>query len=226
MDTISVGASLFMRASEQGSATFNKIILRGAQIGGQLDLTGATVTGELDMDTALVSRSLFIGGGEFADVDLTFATVGSNIDLKGGTLNVLNMTGATVGGELRLIRDDESVEWRSDSGTESDEIQFNLRNAKVNALVDRLAAWPNKIELSGFIYRQLGGLGQENEKEPSERSADCFTKWLGRDGTFSLQPYQQLASVLRDAGKSGTADEVLFAGKDRERQSAKGWVYL
>ena len=46
---------------------------------------------------------------------------------------------------------------------------------------------------------------------------------LSRSKPFSFQPYQQLATVLRDAGKSSTANAVLFAAKKRERQSATDW---
>ena len=120
-----------------------------------------------------------------------------------------------------MIPGNKPVTWRSDDGAQPNEIQLNLHNTQVGALVDSPESWPKKIELRGFTYRQLGGAEQEDE--PSERLADVFTKWLSCSKTFSLQPYQQLASVLRSAGKSGTADAVLFAARKHERRNTEVW---
>ena len=210
MDSVSVGSALLMRAT-----AFEEVILRGAQIKGQLAMRDATVTGTLDMTSASVGNSLLMDGTTFADVNLGFATIGSMLNLTGGTFRALNLTGATVEGELRLITDNKSVNWLPDRKDQSNEIQLNLQNTQVGTLVDSPQSWPKKIELRGFTYRQLGGF------EMSERPARDFIEWLGRDETFSFQPYQQLATVLRNAGKSSTADKVLFAGKERERQNAK-----
>ena len=216
MDSVSVGSALLMRAT-----VFEEVILRGAQITGQLAIRDATVTGRLDMTSASVGDSLLMDGTTFADVALGFAMIGSMLNLTGGTFRALNLTGATVEGELRLITDNKSINWLPDSKDQSNEIQLNLQNTQVGTLVDSPKSWPKKIELRGFTYRQLGGAEQKDE--PSEQLAPDFIKWLGRSKTFSFQPYQQLATVLRAAGKSGTADAVLFAGKERERKNAKGW---
>ncbi|MCE2486993.1 MAG: hypothetical protein J4F42_15875 [Desulfurellaceae bacterium] len=120
-----------------------------------------------------------------------------------------------------MITGKKSVEWLPDSETRPDQIQLNLHNAQAGALVDSPKSWPDKIELRGFTYRQLGGPMQEDD--PSERPVDDFLEWLSRNEIFSFQPYQQLATVLSDAGKSNTANAVLFAVKERERRSATGW---
>ena len=208
MDSVSVGSALLM-----GSATFAEVILRGAQIKGQLAMRDATVTGTLDMTSASVGNSLLMDGSTFTDVDLGFVTIGSMLNLTGGTFKTLDLTRTTVEGELRLVTDNKSVKWWSDDGV--NEIQFNLHNTQVGTLVDSPKSWPDKIELEGFTYRQLGGVNMH------ERPARDFIEWLGRDETFSFQPYQQLTTVLRNADKSSTADRVLFAGKERERQNAK-----
>lgn len=204
--------------------TFEDIELRQAEIKGQAAMGGATVAGMLDMEALSTDRGLMMGQYEekvatFSRVDLISATIGSDLSLAGGTFKTLDLTGATVKGELELLQDKKSVKWSDE--TESNEIQLNLRNTQVGALVDTLDSWPNRIELGGFTYRQLGGFKQENRDEPSERPADIFAEWLKRDKTFSFLSYQQLASVLRDAGKFSTADEVLFVGRDYERQQAK-----
>ena len=221
MNAVSIGSALFMRKK----AAFEEINLQAAQIKGRLDMTGVKAKGKLNMEAISVGGDLWMSDGNFADVSLHFARVGLSLDLADGTFLKLDLPGATVGEGLRLIGDGKSVKWSPDLGSSPEKIQFNLQNTKVGALIDTLKSWPgaNKLKLSGFTYDRLGGFGQKNTDEPTERPAGDFTNWLSRDKPFSFQPYQQLASVLRNTGKSSTADKVLFAAKERERQNTTFW---
>lgn len=49
------------------------------------------------------------------------------------------------------------------------------------------------------------------------RTPEQWIDWLARDRTFSSQPYNQLATVLIAAGRGAAADDILFAGRERER---------
>lgn len=219
INAASIGTSLYMREG----ATFKEVDLSRAQIKSRLDMTGATVEGRLDMEASSIGGDLFMRDGKFADVDLHFARVGLNLDFAGGTFQTLDLTGATVEEGLRLIPSKEKlVEW-SGLGSRYNRIQLNLQSTKVGVLVDKPKSWPNRIKLSGFTYNRLGGFGQENTNESTERPAADFIDWLSRDETFSFQPYQQLATVLRNIGRSGAADKLLFAAKERERRNALFW---
>ena len=44
--------------------------------------------------------------------------------------------------------------------------------------------------------------------------------WLARDTSYTPQPYQQLAGVLRAHGNPSGANDVLFAARERERSEA------
>lgn len=52
------------------------------------------------------------------------------------------------------------------------------------------------------------------------RTVAWFLCWLGSQSKFSPQPYDQLAAVLRTQGGSEAADEILYAGRERERHEA------
>ncbi len=54
----------------------------------------------------------------------------------------------------------------------------------------------------------------------ASRKAQWFIDWLAKDESFSPQPYQQLADVLRAAGQTTKANAVLYAGRERERGEA------
>lgn len=60
----------------------------------------------------------------------------------------------------------------------------------------------------------------------ASRRAQWFIDWLAKDKSFSPQPYQQLASVLRAAGQTTKANAVLYAGRERERGEAQGFKCL
>jgi hypothetical protein len=72
------------------------------------------------------------------------------------------------------------------------------------------------MDLEGFHYDRLGGVGGTGRNDMRMRSSDEWTDWLARDRTFSSQPYTELSSVLAAAGHRDTADAILLAGRERE----------
>ena len=199
----------------RGGAEFADVVLRGAKVGGQIDMVGSKFTGTLDMDSLVVGSSLLMrGGAEFAEqVNLIFASIGSNLDLSGAKLESLDLTGTQITGELRLGSGQHpKLEWRENS-------RLILRNTVVEALQDRKESWPEnlQLELDGFTYSRLGGFGAEAGRDMASRDAQWFIDWLAKDETYSPQPYQQLASVLRAAGHNEKADDILYTSKERQR---------
>jgi hypothetical protein len=53
----------------------------------------------------------------------------------------------------------------------------------------------------------------------AERGSDWFKKWLSRDPTYTPEPYQ-CAKVLREMGTTEMADDILYAGPERDRTEA------
>jgi hypothetical protein len=199
----------------RGGAEFDEVILRGAKIGDQISMIGSKFTGKLNMGSTKVGGAVFARNSVFdenAKWSLIFAEIGSNLDLRQATLTVLDLTGTRIGGELRLgtaIRDD-APNWRNGS-------RMTLRNTNVGAVQDREDSWPKMLELEGFTYRRLGGFGGEGTADIGKRNSVWSIEWLARDPTYSPQPYEHLADVLRQSGQPEKADDVLYAGRERER---------
>ncbi len=100
MDSISVGDALFMRNAE-----FNKVDLRGAQIGDHLDMSGSIFKSELFMPSASVGSSLFVRKAEFDAVVLRGAEIDGQLDMEGATFKgKLDMGSASIGGSLFMRR--------------------------------------------------------------------------------------------------------------------------
>jgi hypothetical protein len=211
MDSAEVGQLLLMREK----AEFQDVLLLGAKIGGQIDMSGSKFVGKVDMDwievgeSVLAQDSVFDENGEWS---LVYAKITSGLDLSGGGLKFLNLTGTRIGGELGLgtATGHGAPHWRKGS-------RMALRNTYVGAIQDRKDSWPDTLELEGFTYGWLGGLGAEGKADIEKRSSAWLIDWLARDPTYSPQPYEQLAAVLTKGGQAEKADEVLYAGRERER---------
>jgi hypothetical protein len=93
----------------------------------------------------------------------------------------------------------------------------------VGALQDLENAWPSELELDGFSYDCLGGFAIRDVRDVSGRDVKWFKEWLAKQRNYSPQPYEQLASVLVKAGHKDKADDILYAGRERERNQA-GWL--
>jgi uncharacterized protein YjbI with pentapeptide repeats len=211
MDAVQVGQNLLMR----DKAEFRDVVLLGAKIGGQIDMSGSKFVGKVDMgwievgESVLAQDSVFDENGEWS---LVYAKITSGLDLSGGGLKFLNLTGTRIGGELGLgtATGHGAPHWRKGS-------RMALRNTYVGAIQDRKDSWPDTLELEGFTYGWLGGLGAEGKADIEKRSSAWLIDWLARDPTYSPQPYEQLAAVLTKGGQAEKADEVLYAGRERER---------
>lgn len=208
MASLQVVGSLLMREAE-----FAEVDLSGAKIGGDLSVSGSTFSGKLNMDSLSVESSLFIRAVEIdtpTALCLIFSEIGSNLDLSNSHLPSMDLTGTKIHGEFRLaFTADDAPTWQEDS-------KLILRNTEVGAIQDTPAAWPENLELEGFAYVRLGGLSEQSATNMAARDLLWFVEWLEKMERYSPQPYEQLASTLREAGRSDVADEVLYASRDRE----------
>ena len=188
---------------------FDSIDLSLARIGQNLVLTSAQVAGAIDLTAAEIGQEVsFCETSAAGDIDLVFAKLESNLDLCGGHYQKLDLTGTSIAGELRL---DDRVTWSRDA-------EFILRNTSTNALHDSPKAWPKDIELDGFVYHRFGGHNADADSSLRKRGSAWFVEWLADDVPHTPQPYRQCAKVLNDMGHPEMADDVLYAGRERDRK--------
>jgi len=202
-------------------AEFAEVDLSAAKIGGVVSMIGSKFTGKLNMNSLQAGQHLFMREkAEFAwlgkeyPICLVGGEIGGDMDISDSQFPSLDLTGTKIHGELRLGSGiQKPVRWHQ-------EATLILRNTDVGALQDTEDAWPGKITLDGFSYSRLGSLAGDFS-EIVKRKPDWFTKWLAKS-EYSPQPYEQLGEVLRKAGYKETANQVLYAGKQREKKGS-GW---
>ncbi len=193
-------------------AEFTEINLLNARIGGVLNLRESKVAGMLNLESIEVHGDAFLSGGaEFSGpVNLIFSSLGE-LELASGTFrDTVDITGAQIRSDLVL--GPLPAHWTGKSA-------LILHNARANAIQDTNDAWPAKLDLTGFTYRSLGGVHPDEHDRMADRPVRWFRRWLAKE-QYSPQPYVQLAAVLRDAGRPDAADDILYAGKQRERREA------
>ena len=193
--------------------------LPGATIGGDLDCTGGAFRNPggfaLFADGVQVHSSVSLGDGFQAEgeVHLLGATIGGDLDCTGGVFH--NPDGIALFadkahmGSYVFLRD----------GFRATGI-VSLMDANAGPLVDDETSWPapGTLRVSGFVYTTIAG-GRANAK--------ARLRWLERQlpDSFSPQPYQQLAKVLRESGREGDAKQVLIAKERvRRKRGNLGWA--
>lgn len=197
--------------------------LVGAKVGQQLNMDGSKFHGQLEMEHIhigldLLARNilvLFPGKG----INLGFAEILENLDIAGSKLPSLSLAGGKIYGEFCLFQDNKSVKWSSGAN-------LILRNADIGTMQDSPESWPEILDLNGFSYSHLGGLGSTGKSPVNDRGFSWYCKWLEKQRDYSPQPYNQLARVLFNMGHRKEADEILYAGKERERKISRGMMRI
>lgn len=97
-----------------------------------------------------------------------------------------------------------------------------LSGARVVNLIDRASSWPGPGNL------HMGGFAYENLVPQGPFPLDSRLDWVAAaTPEYAPEPYERLATVLRDAGEDEDAREVLLAKQRRRRESlpiaAKVW---
>jgi hypothetical protein len=202
---LSLEGSTFLKGIDMENAEIDLHLMLSdkATFGGLVHLFGTKVGGNL-----LADNSTFK-----ADLGMQSAELGINLMLRNGAnfQGKVDLQGARVNGALDL------------SNSKFDDV-IVLDSAQVYGTLwlGEPGAWPKKgAHLHGFSYDRISS---DMMKWPTSRYGD----WLARDHSASLQPYQQLAKVLREAGAYDKANDVLYAGRERQRSQASGlrWLWL
>jgi len=145
---------------------------------------------------------------------VSFAKI-ANLNISNSRFSSLNLSGTQVNGTLILGTDVlKPPKW--DDGAE-----VILNNAKVAVLIDREDSWPDKLELNGFTYSSYGEI-RDGVYLMNTRSIGWLKKWLEKQKSYSPQPYEQLAKVLREQGYPSEARNIGYLSGNRETAASKG----
>jgi hypothetical protein len=210
MNGVQIGTDLTM-----ANAEYKEVELERARIAGVFNMRSSKVGGPLDCYASEIGSRFELSGAEFAGpIFCSFAKIGE-LDLAGATFqDKVDLTGTQIKSELRIGSAGKvHTQWANQS-------TLYLRNATADAIQDLPDAWPPHIDFGGFAYRNLGGRNAAEQAPMADRPVSWYVSWLRKQDPYAPAPYEQLATVLRSEGRPGAADEILYAGKERERAQA------
>jgi hypothetical protein len=234
MQFVSIGEDLHFR---HGVEFGKPADLRSSAISGRFSFSAGQMS-SLDLSNISIGDSLVLCEITADDVSLLHADIGNDLDLRGSIVNSrLQARGLAVSGDLLFdykegIDGGESCDTygasretqRSQRRTEIREMV--LQDAQVEFLQDRIASRSGSegresglfqsLEIDGLIHKGF----HEVSAADGRSMAALYLSWLDQDTTFTPQPYQHLASVLRARGEYRDANKVLFHSRRREKNEA------
>ncbi|MFB9513483.1 hypothetical protein [Streptomyces purpureus] len=111
------------------------------------------------------------------------------------------------------------------NGERPEEGRVVLNGAKIVTLIDLASSWPGPggLKMGGFVYENLVPYGHF----PLSRRLE----WVeAATPEYAPEPYERLATVLRNSGEDADAREVLLAKQRRRRETlplaGKLWGFL
>ncbi|MGH4027632.1 oxidoreductase [Actinomycetota bacterium Odt1-20B] len=238
-DGLSVGQDLQAEMMESHGV----VSLRGAKIGVSLSLRGSRLANPygpraLNAPQLTVERSLYLTPAGVSPLQSSGATPArgtrvQRFECQGGIrLDDGRFGDAVDFAQARFeLQNDQEVSLRR---VQTPELRFLgeaprrgkvvLSGAKVVNLMDKAVSWPGpgRLQMGGFTYENLvpqGGF-------PLSRRIE----WVSAaTAEYNPEPYERLATVLRNGGEDADAREVLLAKQRRRRETlplaAKVWGF-
>ncbi|MEU5953309.1 oxidoreductase [Streptomyces sp. NPDC047525] len=239
-DGLSVGQDLQAEMME----SHGQLSLRGAKVGVSFSLRGSKLANPygqraLNAPQMTVERTLYMTPAALGDPPMTSGTTpprGTRIqrfECAGG----IRLDDGRFGDAVDLaqarftLENDQEVSLRR---VQTPELRFLgeapqrgkiiLSGAKVVNLIDKSTSWPGPggLQMGGFSYENLVPLGSF----PLSRRLS----WVAAaTAEYNPEPYEKLATVLRNGGEDADAREVLLAKQRRRRETlplaAKLWGF-
>lgn len=201
----------------------------GSSVGRRLILDQAHITGEVSVSSGRLGARMLLRGAHIenpghtalrlspvdvgVDVLCDGMTVTGRVDLTGAHIGRhLNFAGAQISNPGGIALDARALRATEVSVDTAVPIRgtVNFGHARIGVLRDDPKNWPDELRLGGSSYEAL---------EP-QLPARQRLKWLALDkGSYSPQPYEQLATLYTVTGQSADARQVLYAAERLKRTS-------
>jgi hypothetical protein len=215
LDGTRVGGSVLLSGARGTQITGSPLELKG-----DLNISGATFDW-ISLEDGHIGGTLWLVDASIATLDLTSTKIDSALDIENNGKGRWREPGA-------LILRNTSVRTLEDRpGTCAKEPCPDPlpRGCPENTNSDRCV----RLDLVGFSYATLGersrtpASGEHGQRrrmvgDMTGRDLSWWSDWLRRE-PYSPQPYEQLASALRQAGRPEAATAILYESKNREASS-------
>lgn len=214
----------------------NDISMVGCYIGGAIEFNNTIFLHQLEIDSTEIKSDFSIIYSNLSQqtTRIIYSHIGKSLKISSSSFKSLDISGTKINGDLDLGRSNRGATdippiWQESS-------VMICRNTEVGYIQDLHDAWPNKIDLQGFTYKNFGGFRTEDADKFVDRNITWMKNWLGEkydsfdnlDQIYpvfkkinyaeysSIQPYLQLSKILMNNGYMHNANEILYAAKEKE----------
>jgi|GEM_PF-4553780 len=198
------------------TATLNMIELNSASICGDVLVRDSSVRKFHSDGGTHIGRNFRMIDSQLPHVELTQLDVGGNLKAIGSDLCRFELTSSRIGAEFFLGTTDKTKKsiwkchWPNPIVTPVPQLTLAHTDVKiVNG--DLESAWPSDLQINGFSYLRFANAEKYIE------DIKPFEAWLERHEPYVPQLYVQLAQSLDEAGHGDAADDIRYAGLERER---------
>jgi hypothetical protein len=213
LNSIEVADNIYMH-----SGNFTNVDLSAALIKRNLTMDNSTLSGDVEMDILRVEGNVYMQNlvaTEVGVLTVNYSQITGSLFLAGSTFSKLSLKGTQIGEQMQLADDlGKSVSWPIYG-------EISLRDVKVGTLQESKDAWPNSIILGGFSYGNI----VSTKDDFLARSSGYFIDWLNRS-EYSAQIYEELSKFMEQSGARDKADDLRYAGDERQRSLSYGakWI--
>ena len=200
-----------------GTRFFKEVNLSFCRVGAGLSLRGAHL-GQVDLSQGSITGTLVLS---YPDQEKAISWYKGSLDLRHTT------AGAVLDGQedwpasLRL----DGFSYAGIGSRETIKVPDELLEALeeyFEHLVPDLKKIKNPEEKKKLIEEaKRFAKKQKAFTTASDRPASWYVAWLEKQKGFSMDPYQRCARFLRESGQPDKANEVMYAGLERERKHLK-----
>jgi len=204
--SVEVRGGVFM---SNGFSAKGGVSFTSALIGGQLTCAGGSFENAkgcaLEAQGAEIKGDVILRAGFQGEVRLSGATINGQLSCSGGSFE--NQEGDALDAEGAQLT---GFQW---CAVESCVGRINLQGARALDLNDDASSWAmvNRVQLDGFEYQVING------PLSSGMRLDWLKTTCASDGTFSPQPYEQLAQIMKRMGHGELRRYILVEKEKRHR---------
>lgn len=222
LGAVKVGSNLLLG----GCATYKRgVTLAAAEIGGTLFAARGRFERGIEMGGLRTRQSVFLGELRSAAADQGRSeepACGSGAQRGAVVQRMLSLVDAKIAGALNMSHSkfDDVLLKNAQIGGALDlqdvgllgSLELSGTTVASELLMDRVPADLSKLDLVGLRYERVG------PTNGNQANLASWGAWVSKQEPYSPQPYEQLASVLRQMGDQAGANQILFDSADRARK--------
>ncbi|WP_330344851.1 hypothetical protein OHA09_17070 [Streptomyces longwoodensis] len=184
------------------------VVLTGARLSAHLSMIDAKIGHPTPQEAMTVHQATIAGGVTFSSETRISGTVSFNDSSITGGLTINGTIGDVAKGGLSLKG--ASVDTLRLESRAAISGLVDLSHCTIRVLDDDVDSWPDHVDLAGLSYTAL--------TEDPRHGYEARLAWIRKQRGGSIPyPYEQLARVYRESGRTDDARRILIAMHDDAR---------